>query len=105
MRPTVQFLAQERQGDYAVVNASRSNEGGCHWELALQDGTGSPSGVACVDPYDGPRRFSAACRVARQMGRQARALGAGHQTCGWRCGYISLWWSMWLGRRGDIPCG
>ena len=39
------------------------------------------------------------------MGLQAQALGAGHQTCGWRCGYICLWWSMWLGRKGDIPYG
>ena len=39
------------------------------------------------------------------MGLRARALGAGHQTCGWRCGYICLWWSMWLGRKGDIPFG
>ena len=37
------------------------------------------------------------------MGLRVQLLGAGHQTCGWRCGYICLWWALRIGNRGGIP--
>ena len=41
--------------------------------------------------------------AVRGAGYGVTLLGAGHQTCGWRCGYICLWWALWLGHRGRIP--
>ena len=37
------------------------------------------------------------------MGLQVRLLGAGQQTCGWRCGYICLWWALSIGNKGEAP--
>ena len=37
------------------------------------------------------------------MGLKVQLLGAGQQTCGWRCGYICLWWALRIGGKGDIP--
>ena len=37
------------------------------------------------------------------MGLRVQLLGAGHQTCGWQCGYICLWWALSIGSKGEIP--
>ena len=37
------------------------------------------------------------------MGLRVQLLGAGHQTCGWRCGYVCLWWALSIGSKGEIP--
>ena len=98
-------MQEDRRQHYVIVNSSRSNVEGQHWGMAMWDGTTCPEAVTFVDPYDDPWRFEDACEGARRIGLRALALGAGHQTCGWRCGYICLWWSMWLGRKGEIPFG
>ena len=94
---------EDRRQHYVVVNSAKSNESGNHWGLAVWDGCNLANGVIFVDPYEDPWRFTRACQAAERKGLKAEARGAGQQTCGWRCGYICLWWAMWLGRRGEIP--
>ena len=93
----------ERRWHYAIVNSSRSNEVGSHWGLSLWDGQRRPDRITFVDPYAEPHRFMGAKRAAQALGLKVRLIGAGHQTCGWRCGYICLWWALWIGNRGEAP--
>ena len=98
-------MQEDKRQHYLIVISNRSNVEGQHWGMAVWGGTTCPEVITFVDPYDDPWRFEDACGGARRIGLRARALGAGHRTCGWRCGYICLWWSMWLGRKGEIPFG
>ena len=98
-------MEENRSCHYVIVNSTKSNEGGNHWGIGLWDGRCRPNAITFVDPYADPRRFRRAKEAARDLGLEVQLLGAGHQTCGWRCGYIRLWWALWIGNRGGTPSG
>ena len=87
-------MEEDRRCHYVIVNSTKSNEGGSHWGLGLWDGRCRPDGITLIDPYADPHRFRRAESTARQMTLGVQLLGAGHQTCGWRCGYICLWGAL-----------
>ena len=41
----------------------------------------------------------------QRAGTGGPAPGCRDQTCSWWCGYICLWWALWMGNRGGIPSG
>ena len=96
-------VLEDRRCHYVIVNSARSNQNGNHWGMGLWDGRRRPDSLTLVDPYADPSRFQGARSAAIAMGLRVRLLGAGQQTCGWRCGYICLWWALSIGNKGEAP--
>jgi hypothetical protein len=96
-------VLEDRRCHYVIVNSTRSNQSGNHWGMGLWDGRRRPDSLVLVDPYADASRFQGARSAAIAMGLQVRLLGAGQQTCGWRCGYICLWWALSIGNKGEAP--
>jgi hypothetical protein len=96
-------VLEDRRYHYVIVNSTRSNQNGNHWGMGLWDGRRRPDSLILVDPYADASRFQGARGAAMAMGLQVRLLGAGQQTCGWRCGYICLWWALSIGNKGETP--
>ena len=96
-------MQEDRRQHYVIVNSTRSNQEGNHWGLGLWDGRRRPDSLILVDPYADTSRFQGARSAAMAMGLQVKLLGAGQQTCGWRCGYICLWWALSIGNKGEAP--
>ena len=96
-------MEEDRRCHYVVVNSTTSNQEGSHWGLGLWDGRRRPDSLTLVDPYADTSRFQEARDAAVAMGLRVNLLGAGQQTCGWRCGYICLWWALSIGNQGETP--
>ena len=96
-------MEEGRRCHYVIVNSTRSNQEGNHWGLGLWDGRRRPDSLTLVDPYADASRFQAAKSAAMAIGLRVKLLGAGQQTCGWRCGYICLWWALSIGNKGETP--